>query len=257
MKGRTVTERNMTRLRGTEVAKSRNGTGTYFKSEPKKTLFLLDCIEVMIEGFIMAKHVISLTLSILLMILSIVETSDSLFDSTAFLPTFDAELPDNLFTEDDGEPVNSFTGTFASAQDECISNSDVDNLFLSSGTARLRPREDACSPPLPPLLNIYDSNEILNQFAPETLPKPDITIPGTREDKNKDVLRLKKMFDLPDFTHDTDPTEQDDVCPKELVGDSQIPVCDSGNTRRDKLRLPREDHCTLYNVRYCMSQDLL
>ena len=45
--------------------------------------------------------------------------------------------------------------------------------------------------------------------------------------------------------------EQDDVCPKDLIGDSQIPVCSTGNPARDVLRLPGEHHYTVYNVRPC------
>lgn len=206
----------------------------------------------------MMQHIGGLTLSLLLMIHSTVESSDSLFDSGDFLLASGGELPDdttNLFSENDGEPLGSFDGTLASVQGDCTSNGDVDNLFLSSGTARLRPRGDGCLPPLPPIPNIYDSDAILNQFAPQTLPKPDITIPGTQTQKDKDILRLNELFSLPEFTHDTDPAVQDDVCPKELFGDSRIPVCESTTPSRDVLRRPREDHYTLYNVRYCMFQE--
>ena len=189
------------------------------------------------------------------MIYSAVESSDSLFDSNDFLPASDGELAvdtTNLFTEDDGGDLfSSIDGTLASTQGNCTSNNDNDDLFASSSAARLRPRIDACLPPLPPIPNIYDSNTILNQFTPETLPKPDITIPGTQTPNEKDILRLNEMFNLPEYTHDTNAVEQDDVCPEELVGDSRIPVCESPSRSRDQLRRKRQDHYTLYNVRHC------
>lgn len=217
--------------------------------------------------FIMMKRiVIGLTLFILLTIADIVETSDS-FDSSAFLPASEGDLPDNtdntdnLFTDfnEEEQPVSLFTGDLASAQDECTSNGDVDNLFLSSGIARIRPRgRDECLPPVPlaPYTDIYDSNGILNFLGPQTLPRPpDITIPDT--ERNTELERLEEMLTLPEFIRGTNPGDQDDVCPKELVGESQIPVCDSGRTGRDFLRLAGEDHYTLYNVRYCMSPRVL
>lgn len=209
----------------------------------------------------MTDLIIGFTLSILLLLSSTVEISDFLFDSSAlFLSASAGDLPDDstkLFTEDDGElPFGAFDETFASAQGgDCTSNGDMDNIFFSSGTARLRPRGvDACLEPLPPVPNIYDSNEMLNQFTPETLPKPHITIPGTETEKGKeDISRLNELFNLPDYTHDTNPAEQDDVCPEDLVHDLQIPVCDSGRAGRDNLRLRGEGTYTLYNVRNCMS----
>lgn len=204
----------------------------------------------------MMQQVVGFTLFFLLMTHSTVESSDSLFRSDDFFLASDGELPDdttNLFTENDGGELLAFDGTLASAQGDCTSNGDNGNLFLSSGAARLRPRIDACLPSLPPVPNIYDSDAILNQFKPETQSKPGITIPGTQTQNEKDILRLNELFDLPEFTHDTNPTEQDDVCPEELVGDSRIPVCESKDRSRDTLRRKREDHYTLYNIRHFMS----
>lgn len=201
------------------------------------------------------QNIVGFTLFFLLMIHSAVESSDSLFDSSDLLLASDGDLPvdtTSLFTDDDGgESFNSFDGTLASTQGDCTSNNDNDNLFASSGAARLRPRADGCLLPLPPIPNIYDSNTILNQFTPETLPKPDITIPGTDTPNEKDIFRLNEMFNLPEFDPDTNSAAQDDVCPEELVGDSRIPVCESPSRSRDQLRRKGEDHYTLYNVRHC------
>ena len=174
-------------------------------------------------------------------------------DSTndVFLLSSGGVVPDdstNLYTEPfDDSFQSSRAGFIASSQPDCTSSNDnPDNLFLS----RLRRRIDACLPPLTPPPNIYDSNSILNQLAPPvTLPR----IPG--REKN-DRTELERLLELPDLTRDTDPEEQDDVCPKELVGESQIPVCSSRNIRRDHLRPPRADFYTLYNIRHCTSQKI-
>ena len=78
-------------------------------------------------------------------------------------------------------------------------------------------------------------------------------IPGTQDEKDTNILDPERQFGLPSFdrTTDTDVDEQDDVCPKDLIGDSQIPVCSTGNPARDVLRLPGEHHYTVYNVRPC------
>ena len=163
-----------------------------------------------------------------------------------------ADEPFNLYTEALDDPLSFSTGELiASAQVDCQSNGDIDNLFLSDGVARVRRRRDACpkpSPP-PPYTDIYDSNGILNQLSPQTLPK----IPDKKEEN---ILNLEQLWRLPSLTPSTDGQEQDDICPKELVGDSQKPVCSSERPARDALRLPREDWYTLYNVRHCMSQAL-
>ena len=230
----------------------------------------------------MAKHIIAgLTLFILLMTPNIAETSE-LIDYSPFLLAADGELPDDsaysltefdeqpdflfdeqpdfLFDEQpdflvDEQPDFLFGESLASGPDSCTSNGDLDdNLFLSNGIARIRPRNDACLP-LPPSTNIYDSNTILNQLSPPTVPKsPDPTIPGTEQDEDK--LRLEQMFKPPSFVPDTNSNEEDDVCPKELVGGSQIPVCSLGSAIRDALRRPGEDYYTWYNVRHCRFREL-
>ena len=122
------------------------------------------------------------------------ELPDNSAINNAISLTFDGELLDNsanLFSEVAGESANlhmepfgeslqSFTtGPIASIQPDCISNGEPENLFIS----KLRPRVDACLPPLPLILGIYDTNTILNQLAsPVTLPSiPDKTIPGTEK----------------------------------------------------------------------------
>lgn len=224
----------------------------------------------------MRRIIAGLTLSILLTITNIVESSSDSTDDNAFFLASGDQLPDepvDSFTDLPDDPANSFTEVpddslnlstdvpIASAQDNCQSSGNIDNLFLSSGIARVRPRGTAClnpPPPLPPYTDIYDSNGILNQLSPPTLPKiPDITIPGSPQEENK--LRLEEQFNLPSFspTTNTAGQEQDDICPKELVGDSQIPVCSLGKSGRDILRLPGEDSYTVFNVRPCMSQNCI
>lgn len=225
------------------------------KNISKGGLFLFG---LTVEVSIMMHHISGFTLSILLTIPIIVETSDSLFDSGDILLPSNGELPDDttdLFTNN-GELLSSFDETLASAQSDCTSNGDIDNLFFSSDIARLRPRINACLPPLPSIINIYDSNAILNQFAPSTFSKPDIQIPSTQKKQNPDVLRLDELFNLPAYTHDINPTEQDDVCPEELFDKSQTPVCQAEKWARNTLRRPKEDYYTLWNVRKCMSHDL-
>lgn len=164
----------------------------------------------------MMRHVVSFTFFILLLIAAgVIEASDSLFDSDSFFLTSDEEISDrstNLFTEDDEEPLNPFDELLASAQSDCTSNGDVDNFFLSSDTTRLRSRVVECLPPLPPIPNIYDSSEFLNQLAPQ------ITMPEAQTQRDKDIEYLKEMFNLPDFNPDTPPpaiipVENDEICP--------------------------------------------
>lgn len=166
-----------------------------------------------------------------------------------FLQFSNEELPDdsiNLFTEPfDDSLQSSANELIVNAQPDCISSND-NSLLLS----RLRPRIDACLPSLTPPLNIYDSNSILNQLiAPQTLPK----IPGT---KKGDSERLEEMLQLPNVFLDTKPKEQDDMCPKYLVRESQIPVCSSGKLGPDVHRKSGDDFYTLYNVRLCMSRQI-
>lgn len=205
----------------------------------------------------MMKHIIAgLTLFSSLTKANVFATDDPVASLTKI-----TDEPVNFFTEVADEPFNLYTEALddplsfsteepiASAEVDCQSNGDIDNLFLSDGVARVRRRRDACpkpSPP-PPYTDIYDSNGILNQLSPQTLPK----IPDQKEEN---ILNLEQQWRLPSLTPTTDGQEQDDICPKELVGDSQKPVCSSGKHRRDNLRLPREDWFTLYNVRHCMSQ---
>ena len=189
-----------------------------------------------IHSMMMKYLVAGLALFILLAIADIGDIGETP-DYSAFLSASNEELPDdstgntfplscneelpgdspNLFTEPlDSGLLSPTDELMASAQPDCTSfNENNDNLFLS----RLRRRIDACLPPLPPIPNIYDSNSILNQLAPPTtVPK----IPGTEK---SDLQKLEEMLALPSFTHDTNAAEQDDVCPKELVGESQVPVC--------------------------------
>lgn len=156
----------------------------------------------------------------------------------------------NLFTDPLDDSLQSSTdGLIAGAQPGCTSDADNDNVFFS----RIRPRGEACLPPLNPPPNIYDLNTIFNQVAPPppTLPKiPDRTTPDT------DRSDLEKMWSLPLVDPDTKNGDEEEICPRELMGDSQIPVCSSPQRGRNELRLPQEDHWTLYNVRYCMSPEM-
>lgn len=207
----------------------------------------------------MIKHIIvGITLFILLTKANIFET-DGLGDSLTGI----TDEPVSLFAEVADEPVNLYTellddpfslsteGPIAGVQVDCHANGDIDNLFLSGDVARVRLRREACSDPLPlpPYTDIYDSNGILNQLSPATVPK----IPGQKEEN---ILNLERQWALPGFTTTTDGQEEEDLCPKELVGDSQKPVCSSGSFGRDDQRLPGEDWYTLYNVRHCKSQTL-
>lgn len=176
------------------------------------------------------------------------------FTNDAFLLSFGGEVPDdstNFYTESFDDPLQSSTaGLIASSQPECTSSNDnPNNLFFS----RLRPRIDACLPSLTPPrapLKIYDSNSILNQLAPPVI------LPMNSGAEKNDRTELDRLLELPGFTRDTDPVEQDDACPKELVGESQTPVCSSGENGRDHIQLPGEDVYTLYNVRHCTSQKI-
>lgn len=226
----------------------------------------------------MIKHIITgLTFSIWLVIADVDETldygafllasNDEFPDDSAtndFLLSSGGELLDSSLTEVTGESIDQYSqplddslqsategGFFASTQQpDCTSsNGNTENLFLLS---RVRPRDeiDKCLPPLTPPPNIYDSDSILNQLAPpQTLP----TIPGTEK---SDREKLEEMLGLPEFIPATNSEEQDDVCPVELVGNSQTPVCSSGNVGRDHLRQSGEDFFTLYNVRHCTSQEI-
>lgn len=152
-----------------------------------------------------------------------------------------------------------FEETFASTQADCTSNGDFDNLFISSGTTRLRSRMNTCVSPLPSIPNVYDSNEIFNQFAPETPSQPDITIPEAQTERDKDIEYLKKMFNLSDFNFDTTlpiitPVENEDICSWYLVRDSKISVCEMRHETNDVGMVSPPEHVfTVYGVRLCMS----
>jgi hypothetical protein len=199
------------------------------------------------------KHIIAgLTFSI---VLASANASD-LFDTVDYQPFLSDPILTGSQIFDEWEPSPHEASTSGNGElmiglnDDCHSDADVDDIFLPSDIARVRPRGDACLQPLPPALpyiDIYDSNGMLNMMSPVPVPK----IPDTENDNN--ILRLEEQFKLPSFspTPDTNHDEQDDICPKHIAGKANIPVCDSGEPGRNVLRLPRDDHSTVYNVRPC------
>ena len=193
----------------------------------------------------------------ILLLLTAIGSACQLFDSIDYEPFLpDLENPDVLSwggSPDDSINLYADQPT-GSAYDECLSDGNLDDMSLLGNVARIRARKDACSNPDnsnpdPPYTNIYDSTDILNQLSP-VLPKPQI--PGTTKEET-DIERLNRLYRLDsiDPKANTNTDEQDDVCPKELVGDSQTPVCSSKNYRRDALRAPGWKYYTLYNVEYC------
>ena len=244
--------------------KSTNTARSYFviREDTKRVFPLETFYYAMILHLITTtmKHTFAIALCILRVIADIGESPD--YD--AFLLASNEELPNdlindgffqssdgalpydsiNLFTEPLGDSLQSSANELiASTQPDCMTfNDNTDSLFLS----RLRPRIDSCLAPLTPPPNIYDSNSILNQLVvPQTWPK----IPGTEE--KSDRQKLEEMFGLSDFDRDTSPGEQEDICPEELVKESQLPVCSSGRFGPDASRKPGDDFYTLYFIRFC------
>lgn len=161
----------------------------------------------------------------------------------------DPEVLDGNAVLDDSTDL--FADTANSGGNKCLSYDDSDNLFASD-VARVRPR-DACTihgapqSPLPPYTDIYNTDGILNQLSPSPPP----VIPGTERDPK--VRGLEEQLNLPSFipAPKTTTDDDDDVCPIEFVGDSRIPVCDTGPQKRNVERIPGGLHSTVYGVRPC------
>ena len=167
-------------------------------------------------------------------------------DYTTFLQ--DPEVLDGDIFFDD---TDLFADTANSGSNKCLSYDDSDNLF-SSDVARVRPRDactnDAAPPrPLPPYTDIYNTNDILNQLSPSPPP----LIPGT--ERNPNVPDLEQQLNLPSYipAPKTTTDDDDDVCPIEFLGDSRIPVCDTGSDKRNVELLPGALYFTVYGVRPC------
>lgn len=178
-----------------------------------------------------------------------------------------SEIPDyEVFLQDPEVPVlvsdwdvvpDDSTDLFAedftaNAGNKCLSNNDIDDINLFSDIARVRPRnggECVEDIPLPPYTDIYDSKGILNQLSPNPV------IPGTQQDQDKKNI-LEELWTLPSFDPSANTNaddDDDDICPKEIYGDSRIPLCDTGSFRRNVLRPPGGRYYTVYGVRPCKS----
>lgn len=174
-------------------------------------------------------------------------------DYTTFLQ--DPEVLDgNVFIDDS---TDLFADT-ANTGNNCLSYDDSDNLFSLNDVARVRPRSPCPNPaapqtPLPPYTDIYNTDDILNKLSGSSSPSPPV-IPGTDRDSN--ILNLENQLNLPSFipTHKTTTDDDDDICPREFMGDSQIPVCDTGSFNRNAEVLPGAVCFTIYGVRPCRFQ---
>lgn len=69
-------------------------------------------------------------------------------------------------------------------------------------------------------------------------PGQSITSPRPGTIPNPEPLLPPSMLENPD----------DDKCPVELMGMSRIPVCDSGRTSQDMIRIPGVAYYTLFNI---------
>lgn len=164
--------------------------------------------------------------------------------------------PEALFDENvvfDDSTDLLFADAANTNNDDCLSYVDgFDANLFSSNIARVRPR-DACTnraaPPPSPYIDIYNTNDILNQFSPSP---PPVTIPGAeKEDPN--VLDLEQQLRLPSFepAPKTTTTEEEEICPEEYFGNSRIPVCDLGDMVRNGECPPNSCYWNIYGVRHC------
>ena len=195
--------------------------------------------------------------SILLLLPAILGAPDLFDDSVSYEPFLvDSAGSDVSLGSVDDSTAFSADQTVANAYPNCVSDSNVDNLFLPDVVARKRRRRDgetcrdpsAPLPPLPPVTNIYDPNAIIDELSS---PSTGQSAGPTKQD----LKDLERAWQIGGF--DPNAKDDDDVCPKAIVGDSQTPVCTSTNTRRDASRLAGENHYTLYNVRLCKSSTFM
>ena len=196
-------------------------------------------------------------------ILTVIATASD--DSSNFVS--DPQVFDGNTVSND--PVSFLTGDLATAapRKQCppaAADGLGDKTSSPSRRAarRVRPRAEGprcdvqdATPQPAPYTDIYNQNDMLNLLSPPVLPKPALpTISDPTKKQSDDISKLERLFQLPSYdpTANTNSDEEEDLCPRKLVGDSQIPVCFS-EIGRDALRLPRQDFYTLYNVRLRMS----
>lgn len=172
----------------------------------------------------------------------------STFTTTTIIALPLAQSDFNLF------PSDSTDKSFSSSQDNS-GNLDLTNVLLYSNINNEQPvtelvfavgkNDNNCQSSLVDApVNIGKrqlETECPVQFKGnpgQLMPRPKLTSPRPITIPNPEPLLPPLSLENPD----------EDKCPVEIMGTSRIPVCDSGRTGQDLMRMPGFEYYTLFNI---------